>query len=480
VSERPRYNPRLPGGADVAKRIDWHELSRRAGPAFLAFALLTWAWAWKRGADREPPDLYPFLKRAWPGASYLPQAGGRFFEVRREGVIVGYATTGTASGYGGPLTLAVGAAPDGRIRDLALLEYRDTPDLMRGSGKLLGSLLGKAPADALEVGRDVDAVTGATFSSRGIALAARQAVGTIAERGAARATGGRAPVQFGAPEIVLLLLLAAGAVGRNRPSLAPRTRRILRAGTLLVSLVGLGFLWNRPWTIAFPTRLLAGDWPAWPTHLYWYILLGGVLAAFTRTGKNSYCPWICPFGAAQDVLGLLGGARKRRLPSALLFTWVKRVLLWLAVLLGLLYRAPGAASFEVFAAFFRLSGTGFQLAILALVLVTAVFFSRPFCNWTCPVDTTEHVARYFRVRALRLVGREAGLPRVRRPILLAAAPADRPPVPVFRRVRNGLLTAAGVLSALLVLGHLHERFSALGRGSQEGLLGRTYTSAERR
>jgi polyferredoxin len=284
-------------------------------------------------------------------------------------------------------------------------------------------------------------------------------------------------VQFGAPEIVLVLLLAAGAVGRNRPSLAPRTRRLLRAGTLLVSLATIGFLWNRPWVIAFPNRLLGGDWPSWTTHLYWYILLAGILLTFSRSGKNPYCPWICPFGAAQDVVGLVGGARKHRVPAALLFTWVKRVLLWLAVLLGLLYRAPGAVSYEVFAAFFRLSGTGFQLAILAVVLVTAVFVSRPFCHWVCPVDTTEQIARYVRVRALRLLRRETALPRPRRPVLLRADPGPRLPVPVFRRVRNGLLTAAGVLCTLLVLGHFLERLSGQGRESQDGLIGRTFVSA---
>ena len=160
-----------------------------------------------------------------------------------------------------------------------------------------------------------------------------------------------------------------------------------------MSLATIGFLWNRPWTIAFPTRLLSGDWPSWTTHLYWYVLLAGTLLAFDRTGKSPYCPWVCPFGAAQDVIGLAGGARRRRTPSALLFTWVKRGLLWLAVLLGLLYRSPGATSYEVFAAFFRLSGTGFQYAILGFVLVTAVFVSRPFCSWVCPVDATERAAR---------------------------------------------------------------------------------------
>jgi NosR/NirI family nitrous oxide reductase transcriptional regulator len=324
----------------------------------------------------------------------------------------------------------------------------------------------------------VDAVTGATFSSSGLALAARDAARTVAERGMARSAPTRARVHPGAPEIVLVLLLLAGAVGRNRPSLGPRARKLLRAGTLLVSLATIGLLWNRPWVIAFPTRLLTGDWPSWTTHLYWYILFGGILLVFNRTGKNAYCPWICPFGAAQDVIGLVGGARRRRMPNALLFTWVKRVLLWLAVLLGLLHRAPGAVSYEVFATLFRLSGTGFQFAIVAIVAMTAVVVSRPFCSWVCPVDTTEQFARYVRVRGLRLLGREAGLPRPRRPILLATAPVVLPTVPVFRRLRNVLLTAAGLLCALLVLGHLHKRLSTQGRDAQEGLLVRTFVTAD--
>jgi uncharacterized protein with FMN-binding domain len=229
----------------VARRIDWHELGHRAGPPFLAFALVTWAWAWRVGALRPAPDLYPFLKRAWPRAQYGPLPGGAF-EVKRDGETIGYAAPGTASGYSGPLTLAVGTSPEGRIRALAVLEYGDTPDLMRGASKLLGSLLDRGPADGFEVGRDVDAVTGATFSSRGLALAAQQAARTAAERGVARSTGTRARVRPGAPEIVLVLLLLAGAVGRNRPALGPRTRRLLRAGTLLTGLATIGFLWNRP------------------------------------------------------------------------------------------------------------------------------------------------------------------------------------------------------------------------------------------
>ena len=134
-------------------------------------------------------------------------------------------------------------------------------------------------------------------------------------------------------------------------------------------------------------------------------------------------------------------------------------------------------SYEVFAAFFRLSGTGFQFAILAIVLVTAVFVSRPFCSWVCPVDTTEHIARYVRVRALRAPGARG------RPA--SPAPTD-PPEGRCRAAAARARSSAGCATVssprpassarLLVLGHFHERLSAQGRGAQEGLLGRTFVS----
>jgi uncharacterized protein with FMN-binding domain len=452
-------------------RIDWHELSRRAGPIVLVAVLASWAWAFRRGAERPEPDLYPFLARAGPGASYAPLPGGGF-AVERDGRTVGYAAAGSASGYGGPLTVAVGADTGGRLRRLAILEYGDTPALMKNAPAYLRQLLGRGADDGFEPGRHFDAVSGATYSSRGLAQAARAGLLVAVERGASR-DASPSRIAFGPPEVCLLALVAAGAVGRNRPSLSPGVRKALRIATFVASLATIGFLFARPWTIAFPIRLLAGDWPPWRSHLYWYLLLASLLVAFSRTGRSAYCPWICPFGAAQDVVGLPFRARGRRVPHALLFAWVKRVLLWLAVLLGLLYRSPGAASYEVFAALFRLTGTGFQLAILAIVLGAALFFRRPFCHWVCPVDPTEQLARAVRVRAWRLLGR--GEPRARRPIRLTVV-SERPPVPVFRRLRNALLTLAGLVCALLVLGHWHGGLAPGSGAVEDGLVGRTFVS----
>lgn len=62
-----------------------------------------------------------------------------------------------------------------RAGEIVGLEYRDTLDLRPRSHGLLKSLLGKTHDGPFHVGTDVDAVSGATFSSRAIALASLNA-----------------------------------------------------------------------------------------------------------------------------------------------------------------------------------------------------------------------------------------------------------------------------------------------------------------
>jgi len=398
--------------------------------------------------------------------------------VTRRGEPLGAAAAASADGYGGPITVVVGAGTDGRIASLALLEYRDTPDLMKSTRRLLEPLLGKRAGEPFRIGEDLDAVTGATFSSRGIVEAAGAAVAAISERGGG--PGARAPdVEFGAPEATLLLLFALALYGRHRRSLSARARSLLRSLTLLASLATLGFLFDRPWVIAFPIRLLAGDWPAWQTHLYGYLLLGGLLLLFDRSGRGPWCPWVCPFGAAQDLVGRLGGARRRRPGHPLLFTWIKRLLLAGVVALALLHRAPGAASYEIFGTLFRGAGTPFQVGVLVFALVVAVFVSRPWCHWLCPVDPCERGLAALRRRLLRFAGlgvppvAAAGHPRL--PVVAAAAPAPQP----LRRARNALVTAVGLFCLALTVAHLADRFSRQSQGAQAGLSSETFVAAAR-
>ena len=257
----------------MERAIDWREVSRRAGPWFLALVVASWAWAAHRGAERPQPDLYPFLKRAWPGADYAPSPGGGF-EVSRAGRRLGWAAAGTASGYATPLTVAVGTAADGHDprRGAPRVWRHARADEKRPAVPALA-------ARQARVGRVRGRPRRGCRERRHVLLARPRARGGAGDEGcstraAPRATR-RGPASLSAPRrSCLLLLIALGAVGRNRPSLPARSRRVLRVARSPSASLTIGFLYDRPWMIAFPTRLLAGDWPSWHTHLYWYLLLG--------------------------------------------------------------------------------------------------------------------------------------------------------------------------------------------------------------
>ena len=62
---------------------------------------------WIFGAMRVESDVEPFLQRAWPDASYQHIDDDTYRVVASDESLLGYATVGTASGYGGPLNCPV-------------------------------------------------------------------------------------------------------------------------------------------------------------------------------------------------------------------------------------------------------------------------------------------------------------------------------------------------------------------------------------
>lgn len=167
---------------------------------------------------------------------------------------------------------------------------------------------------------------------------------------------------------------------------------------MFVGLVVLGFLYNMPLTIVWINKILLGVWPTWQTNLYWIILIGGILFVYTADNKNPYCEWFCPFGATQECLGVVGGAKVRvPLRSHNLLRWGQRLLALAAIVVALIFRNPGVSSYEVFGAFFRLIGSNFLFALLGIVLVASLFIRRPWCSYLCPLRPVTDLIRLIRV-----------------------------------------------------------------------------------
>jgi NosR/NirI family nitrous oxide reductase transcriptional regulator len=282
-------------------------------------------------------------------------------------------------------------SPAGEVTGVQVVAQHETPGFFRllAIGGFYDQFIGAGYDRPLRPGSDLDAISGATFSSEGVAAAARLAIRQIADQGLGKQLPpDPQPIQFGWPEVLLIGLFASGYFGHKMRDQAWKRR--IRWGSMLAGMIGLGFIYTAPLTIANFISLLSGYWPDWHANLYWYLLLGGILFVTTTEGKNPYCSWFCPFGAYQECLALVARAKSYR-PRALQswLTWLQRLLALAAILLGLALRLPGGASFEPFATLFDLRGTAPEWALLVLVTLASLLIYRPFCGYLCPIRPVE-------------------------------------------------------------------------------------------
>jgi uncharacterized protein with FMN-binding domain len=364
-------------------------------------AVISIVAAWGIGLRFENSGVESHLRDAWPIADHFEKTTSGFYAVYADSKsrqLLGYVGVGSASGYGGPMTVAVGVDLQGNVQGIAVITERETPAWFRkvADSGLIRSLLGKSYQEPFRLGQDVDGVTGATYTSRAIAESVMKGARTIAVNplGLPLPAESSPRVVFGIPEITLLVLFAIGFFGHQAKF---KYTMQFRWAAMLVGLVVLGFIYNLPLTLSHINQFLMGFWPPWQTSLYWYLLIGGILFVFTADNRNPYCQWFCPFGAAQECIGVIGRARSywsTRYRS--LFTWLRRGLVWFAIILALLFRNPGLTSYEIFGTLFSLLGSRLQFILLGMVLVAALFIKRPWCTYLCPIAPIDEFIRMVR------------------------------------------------------------------------------------
>jgi uncharacterized protein with FMN-binding domain len=356
---------------------------------WIRLAVIVWFVAcWFVGSSRGRGDLEAFFELAYPSAAKVVRISDELHRAEAaDGSVLGFVSAASASGYGGPLAVAVAVDPKGAVSSLSVVRHRETPAFVERlkRAKFLERLANRSYDDPIRLDDDVDGISGATYSSLALTQGVRRAVDAVAAGPLDLAVPNVVRrVVFGVPELVLIALFAV-AVLQRRMRLEKKVRNRIRWATLLTGLVALGFVFNSPFVLAHINMVLVGYWPEWQTHLYWYILIIGLLLFKAKDEWNVYCYDFCPFGAAQDVLGLIGGAKSRKVRWSNVLLWAKRALITAAISLALLYRNPAFSSYEIFGTAFRLEGSNFQFALLAVMVFAAMFYSRPWCQYLCPL-----------------------------------------------------------------------------------------------
>lgn len=297
-------------------------------------------------------------------------------------------------GYGGPVPLKI-HIKDGRVAAVEAEPNAESPDFFNRAKELLNHWQNKSVDEALA--EEVDAVSGATFSSRAIianmqrGLAYAKQHGQWGEDGSVGTLGTSAsPIEDGsvgalgtsAPPIVALIVVLLGAV----VPLFYNNRR-LHLVQLAVNVVVLGL-----WTGTFVSytlflRVFAGGVSLSTIGALAAPLLMLIVALiYPLAGRSGhYCANICPFGSAQELAGKLSRRKLRITPRVLKLLSVLRNLLW-GVLMALLLTGTCTAwiDYELFTAFLYSSASVWVIVLAALFLVLSVWVPRPYCRFVCP------------------------------------------------------------------------------------------------
>ncbi len=381
-----------------------HQRRRKIERVLAVIAFLTVIVAWFVGGTLQSASIEPALAQALPDADKFESIGNESYAAYRGEDLIGYVSIGEEVGYGGPLKVAVAVDPAGNVMGIAIASHKETPSFMDRvlRSDFLSQFSGKIFSDPFQLDNDIDGITGATYTSRAIAQSTLQASRAVAttQLGLTVPAEKAPPIRFGIPEITLIGLYAAGYIGQSK---GLKYKKQLRWATLLTGMFVLGFWFNVPLTISRINSFLMGYWPQWQTNIYWYLLVGGIFFIFTVDNKNAYCAWFCPFGAAQECMGAIGGAKSngpQRFRRQLL--WIQRGLAWLAVVLAFLYRNPGLSSYEIFGTLFDLTGSTVAFLLLGIILIMSLFIRRPWCNFLCPLDPIFDIIRLTRTWTLEL------------------------------------------------------------------------------
>jgi hypothetical protein len=333
-----------------------------------------------------------FEQRESPVPYYL----GRDKETPGEGSIEEWPDTVSQSsmtaaadvrGYGGPINLLVSVDRDGSLRGVHYVDSSETPSYISDIGSWLAGLAGLDIADsALDLQR-IDAMTGATVSSK----AALESINRTAAL-AGQTVFGKAfapPLQQKAVDnalrtprfvVTLLLLLASIPVYLSGSEKA-------RLGLMAAALGILGFWLNSLVTEVDLVNLALGHLASLADNPQRWLLLGFVLLSALSFGQL-WCGCLCPFGAAQEFLSRLGrrlGLRRyvnRPLDQRLRF--LKFLLLGLMLGAVFLYDEPFWASFNPMQYAFGSRLPGWVMLVLSVSLVGSLYYVRFWCRYFCP------------------------------------------------------------------------------------------------
>jgi len=392
----------LPVGPGLLQRRGYRAFPWSGLGWLLLFAVLTqYGWTLVRRLEQPPPLIHfdqrlleevsgsqHLLEQQRPFVHYL--GGEQEDQLPKHPETASLSTLAAAPevhGYAGPINLLLALDRNGRLLGVHYVDSDETPSYIAGIETWLAGLAGQdLSSRGLDLQR-IDALSGATVTSRAALRAINRSARAVGKRVFGRefaANAGQAQgVAWLAPKflatLALLLIFFPVYLSGNE-----RARLLFQVASLLL----LGLWLNTLVTEIDLLNLSLGHWPSWTANPQRWLLLGFVLVSGLLFGQV-WCGYLCPFGAAQEFLSRLGrwlGLRRyARRPLETRLRFLKFLILALA-LPAAWWSGNGLwLTCNPMQQAFSPPWQGWATPLVVLSLVGALFFVRFWCRYLCPM-----------------------------------------------------------------------------------------------
>ena len=285
-------------------------------------------------------------------------------------------------GFGGRFNLAVRTDTSGKLANFHIVRSNETPSYLKLLTDWHSLLTGRSLFEQ-DPFAGVAAVTGATVSCDAIL----QALQNSGQRFAADVLG-----------------TGPGLAAAKKSSLMPDRRAMYLLGTcvlalvvsffggfwgrgaiLVMTLVVGGIVLNTQYSTGQVVNLLSGQLPSFAFSSV-FLLAVGVPVLVALFG-NYYCGYICPFGAAQELLGYILPDRFKPALDKDTMHWarfIKYIVLFVLVCMFFAFRNHAALASDPLIEIFSHAVPKLLLATAGIALVASIFSVRFWCRYLCP------------------------------------------------------------------------------------------------
>lgn len=224
----------------------------------------------------------------------------------------------------------------------------------------------------------VDAVSGATMSSNSLTRTVKATIAAV--HGDVEAAGVvDTSAIFSIKTLAALLVLIAGVV------IAFVTKKKKwRNVQLVLNLAVLGF-----WCGQFISLSLIVGWFSSGFNILFAIIpftMVVLAVVMPLIGKKSYyCTWVCPYGAAQELVGKLPVKKVRLTPQVTkVLKYAREAILYTIFVFAWLGISTNLIDYEPFSAFIFNQADSIVIAIAVVFLILSIFVDKAWCRFACP------------------------------------------------------------------------------------------------